>query len=147
MFLPFVLKELDCSLRLDVGEQSGSERKAPSLLFALAGGGARSNAVTRKFRGARLRRSNQKRGKRADEHGGNQRRMDEQPFVDLTSRGRFANCDRRYDSFFNPTMATSRMARQAHSNPVKISGAEMFYEQTERQIKDRQNGSAQSRRL
>jgi hypothetical protein len=30
------------------------------------------------FRGARLRRSNQKRGKQADEHGGNQRRMDEQ---------------------------------------------------------------------
>jgi hypothetical protein len=49
-------------------------------------------------------RSNQKRGKQADEHGGNQRRMDEQPFVDLTSRGKFANCDRRYDSFFNPTM-------------------------------------------
>jgi len=30
-----------------VGEQSGSERKAPSLLFALAGSGAKSNAVTR----------------------------------------------------------------------------------------------------
>jgi hypothetical protein len=41
------LKERDCSLRLDVGEQSGSERKAPSLIFALAGSGARSNAVTR----------------------------------------------------------------------------------------------------
>jgi hypothetical protein len=39
------------------------------------------------------------------------------------------------------------MARQAHCNPVKISGAEMFYEQTERQIEDRQNDSAQSRRL
>src|ERR1017187_10734243 len=87
-------------------------------------------------------RSNQKRGKRADEHGGNQRRMDEQPFVDLTSRGRFANCDRRSDSFFNPITATSRMARQPHSNPVKISGAEMFYEQTERQTKGQQNDSA-----
>ena len=31
------------------GEQSGSERNAPSLLFALAGGGARSNAVTQFF--------------------------------------------------------------------------------------------------
>jgi len=41
------LKERDCSLRLDVGEQSGSERKALSLIFVLAGGGARSNAVTR----------------------------------------------------------------------------------------------------
>jgi hypothetical protein len=59
-----------------------------------------------------LRRSNQKRGKQADEHGGNQRRMDEQPFVELTSRGRFANCDRRTDSFFNPITAPSRMARQ-----------------------------------
>jgi hypothetical protein len=47
MFLHFVLKERDCSLRLVVGEQSGSERNAPSLLFALAGSGARSNAVTR----------------------------------------------------------------------------------------------------
>jgi hypothetical protein len=97
------------------------------------------------FRGARLRRSNQKRGKQADEHGGNQRRRDEQPIVELTSRGRFANCDRRADSFFNPSMATSRMARQAHSNPVKISGAEMFYEQTERQTKGQQNDPAQSR--
>jgi hypothetical protein len=41
------MKELDCSLRLDVGEQSGSERKASSLIFALAGGGAKSNAVPR----------------------------------------------------------------------------------------------------
>jgi hypothetical protein len=97
------------------------------------------------FRGARLRRSNQKRGKQADEHGGNQRRRDEQPIVELTSRGRFANCDRRTDSFFNPITATSRMARQAHSNPVKISGAEMFYEQTERQTKGQQNDPAQSR--
>jgi hypothetical protein len=31
------------------GEQSGSERNAPSLLFALAGGGAWSNAVTQFF--------------------------------------------------------------------------------------------------
>jgi hypothetical protein len=45
MFLHFVLKERDCSLRLDVGEQSCSERNAPSLLFALAGGGARSNRI------------------------------------------------------------------------------------------------------
>jgi len=30
-----------------VGEQSGSERKALSLLFALAGSGAKSNAVPR----------------------------------------------------------------------------------------------------
>ena len=43
------LKERDCSLRLDVGEQSGSERKALSLLVALAGGGAWSNAVTQFF--------------------------------------------------------------------------------------------------
>jgi len=47
MFLHFVLKERDCSLRLDLGEQSCSEGNAPSLIFALAGGGARSNAVTR----------------------------------------------------------------------------------------------------
>jgi len=47
MFCLSCLKELDCSLRLDVGEQSGSERKALSLIFAPAGGGARSNAVTR----------------------------------------------------------------------------------------------------
>jgi len=47
MFLHFVLKERDCSLRLDVGEQSCSERNAPSLLFALAGSGAKSNAVPR----------------------------------------------------------------------------------------------------
>ena len=40
MFCVSVLKELDCSLRLDVGEQSGSEPNAISLLFALTGGGA-----------------------------------------------------------------------------------------------------------
>jgi hypothetical protein len=49
------LKERDCSLRLTSGEQSGSERNAPSLFSALAGGGAWSNAVTRFFRGAKLR--------------------------------------------------------------------------------------------
>jgi len=47
MWISTYLKERDCSLRLDVGEQSGSERKALSLLFALAGSGARCNAVTR----------------------------------------------------------------------------------------------------
>jgi len=36
MWISTYLKERDCSLRLDVGEQSCSERKAPSLLFALA---------------------------------------------------------------------------------------------------------------
>jgi hypothetical protein len=41
------LKERDCSLRLDLGEQSGSERKATSRLSALAGSGAKSNAVPR----------------------------------------------------------------------------------------------------
>jgi hypothetical protein len=49
MFCVSFLKERDCSLRLDVGEQSGSERNAPSLISALAGGGAGSNAVTRKI--------------------------------------------------------------------------------------------------
>ena len=49
-----------------------------SLLFALAGGGAGSNAVTRIISWREIARSNQKRGKQADEHGGNQRRMDEQ---------------------------------------------------------------------
>jgi hypothetical protein len=43
--------------------------------------------------------ANQKRGKRADEHGGNQRRRDEQSFGDLTSRWKFVNCDRRSGSF------------------------------------------------
>jgi len=47
IFCVSFVKERDCSLRLDVGEQSCSERNAPSLLFALAGGGAGSNAVTR----------------------------------------------------------------------------------------------------
>jgi len=95
MFLLFVLKERDCSLRLDLGEQSCSERNAPSLIFALAGGGARSNAVPRIISWREIARSNQKRGKQADEHGGNQRRVDEQPLVELMSRGRFVNCDRR----------------------------------------------------
>jgi len=60
------------------GEQSCYERNAPSLISALAGSGARSNAVTRTFRGAKLPRSNQKRGKQADEHDRNQRRKFEQ---------------------------------------------------------------------
>jgi hypothetical protein len=58
------LKERDCSLRLDVGEQSGSERKALSLLVALAGGGAWSNAVTRIIRGAKLRGATRSAGSR-----------------------------------------------------------------------------------
>jgi len=48
-----------------------------SQLYALAGSGAPSNTVTRRHklnsgflpRGAKLQRSNQKRGKQADEHG------------------------------------------------------------------------------
>jgi hypothetical protein len=47
----------------------------------LAGGGAGSNAVTRIISWREIARSNQKRGKQADEHGGNQRRMDEQKVV------------------------------------------------------------------
>jgi len=48
------LKERDCSLRLDVGEQSGSERKALSLLFALAGGGATRSAESRRMNTAEI---------------------------------------------------------------------------------------------
>jgi len=73
MFCVSFLKERDCSLRLASGEQSGSERNAPSLISALAGGGAGSNAVTRKISWREIARSNQKRGKQADEHGRNQR--------------------------------------------------------------------------
>jgi len=72
------LKERDCSLRLTSGEQSGSERTYSSLLVALADGGAESNAVTRFISWREIARSNQKRGKRADEHGGNKRRVEEQ---------------------------------------------------------------------
>jgi hypothetical protein len=78
MFLRFVFEGTGLLSSPQRGEQSGSERNAPSLLFALAGGGAGSNAVTH-FCGAKLRRSNQRRGKQADEHGENQRRMNEQP--------------------------------------------------------------------
>ena len=47
MFLRFRLKERDCSLRLMPGEQNRSERNAWSLISALAGGRAPSNAVPR----------------------------------------------------------------------------------------------------
>ena len=50
------------------GEQSCSERNAPSLLAALAGGGAKAMQCHDIFRGAKLRRSNQKRGQQASEH-------------------------------------------------------------------------------
>jgi hypothetical protein len=102
-----------------------------SLLVALAGGGAGSNAVTRIISWREIARSNQKRGKQADEHGENQRRKYEQPFVDLTNRGKFANCERRYGS-------------PSESLSGKNLGPEKFYEQTERQIEDRQRDSAQS---
>ena len=49
MWIATYLKERDCSLRLTSGEQSGSERNALKPAFALAGGGARSNAVTQFF--------------------------------------------------------------------------------------------------
>jgi len=60
------------------GEQSRSERNAPSLLTALAGGGATAMQCHDIFRGAKLPRSNQKRGQQASEHDINQRRTDEQ---------------------------------------------------------------------
>ena len=60
------------------GEQSRSERNAPSLLAALAGGGATAMQCHDIFRGAKLPRSNQKRGQQAIEHDINQRRTDEQ---------------------------------------------------------------------
>jgi hypothetical protein len=81
------------------------------------------------FRGARLRRSNQKRGKQADEHERNQSRMDEQPFADLTSRARFANCDRR---------SGSPSEKQSGNN----LRTQQFYEQTERQIEDQRRTPA-----
>jgi len=60
------------------GEQSRSERNAPSRLVALAGGGATAMQCHDIFRGAKLPRSNQKRGQQASEHDINQRRTDEQ---------------------------------------------------------------------
>ena len=60
------------------GEQSRSERNAPSLLAVLAGGGATAMQCHDIFRGAKLPRSNQKRGQQASEHDLNQRRTDEQ---------------------------------------------------------------------
>jgi len=69
-----------------------------SLLVALAGSGAGSNGVPRIISWREIARSNQKRGKQADEHGENQRRKYEQPFVDLTNSGKFANCERRSGS-------------------------------------------------
>ncbi len=53
------------------GEQSRSERNAPSLLVALAGGGATAMQCHDIFRGAKLPRSNQKRGQQASEHDRN----------------------------------------------------------------------------
>jgi len=49
MFLRFVFEGTGLLSSPQRGEQSGSERNAPSLLFALAGGGAWSNAVTQSF--------------------------------------------------------------------------------------------------
>ena len=60
------------------GEQSRSERNAPSLLAVLAGGGATAMQCHEIFRGAKLPRSNQKRGQQASEHDINQRQTDEQ---------------------------------------------------------------------
>jgi hypothetical protein len=63
-------------------------------------------------------RSNQKRGKQADEHGGNQRRMKEQSF----------DAKRVMAS---PRIARDGLARQANCNPVNICERNMVYEQTE----------------
>jgi len=49
MFLRFVFEGTGLLSSPRRGEQSGSERNALSLLFALAGGGAWSNAVTQLF--------------------------------------------------------------------------------------------------
>jgi hypothetical protein len=62
-------------------------------------------------------RSNQKRGKQADEHGGNQRRMKEQSF-DVKQ------------VMASPRIARDGLARQANCNPVKICERKMVYEQT-----------------
>ena len=47
MFLRFAFEGTGLLSSPQRGEQSRSERNAPSLLYALAGGGAGSNAVTR----------------------------------------------------------------------------------------------------
>jgi hypothetical protein len=47
MFLRFVFEGAGLLSSPQPGEQSGSERNAPSLFSVLAGGGAESNAVTR----------------------------------------------------------------------------------------------------
>jgi hypothetical protein len=47
MFLRFVFEGTGLLSSPQRGEQFGSERNAPSLISALAGGGAGSNAVTR----------------------------------------------------------------------------------------------------
>jgi hypothetical protein len=47
MFLRFAFEGTGLLSSPQRGEQSGSERNALSLLSVLAGGGARSNAVTR----------------------------------------------------------------------------------------------------
>jgi hypothetical protein len=49
IFLRFGLKERDCSLRLNGESNPVPNETHSSLLFALAGGGARSNAVTQLF--------------------------------------------------------------------------------------------------
>ena len=49
MFLRFVFEGTGLLSSPQRGEQSGSERNASSLHFALAGGGAWSNAVTQFF--------------------------------------------------------------------------------------------------
>jgi hypothetical protein len=49
MFLRFVFEGTGLLSSPQSGEQSCSERNAPSLISALAGGGAKSNAVTRKI--------------------------------------------------------------------------------------------------
>jgi len=49
MFLRFVFEGTGLLSSPQPGEQSCSERNALSLISALAGGGARSNAVTRRI--------------------------------------------------------------------------------------------------
>jgi hypothetical protein len=49
MFLRFVFEGTGLLSSSQSGEQFGSERNAPSLISALAGGGAWSNAVTQFF--------------------------------------------------------------------------------------------------
>jgi len=79
MFLRFGLKRTGLLSSPHRGEQSRSEGNAPSLLAALSGGGAEAMQCHDIFRGAKLPRSNQKRGQQASEHDLHQRRTDEPP--------------------------------------------------------------------